>query len=211
MKTRVTIVGGGLSGLFTASELLAAGIDDIVLLDRDSEPGGVTRTIRRDGYELEPAATTLLLPNPHLTEVLDHLGAEVAPAIDGATRYLYTRGRLITLPSSPKAMLAPVVPWSAKLRAVVEPLVRTRASSPDESLEDFMRRRLGQDSERRWRGWRHRVSLQATRNACRPERRFRRSLPWRTPPVRSFEAVCSGSRVGHRDRFGPPLIFRSVG
>lgn len=145
MKTRVTIVGGGLSGLFTASELLAAGIDDIVLLDRDSEPGGVTRTIRRDGYELEPAATTLLLPKPHLTEVLDHLGAEVAPAIDGATRYLYTRGRLVTLPSSPKALLAPVVPWSAKLRAAAEPFVRTRASSPDESLEDFMRRRLGSE------------------------------------------------------------------
>ena len=143
MKTRVTVIGGGLAGLFTASELLAAGIDDIVVLDRDGQPGGVARTIRRDGYELEPAATTLLLPKPHLTEVLDHLGAEVAPAVDGGTRYIYTRGRLIALPSSPKALLAPVVPWSAKLRAVAEPLVRTRASSSDESLDDFMRRRLG--------------------------------------------------------------------
>jgi oxygen-dependent protoporphyrinogen oxidase len=143
MKTRVTVLGGGLAGLFTASELLAAGSDDLVLLDRDSQPGGVARTIRRDGYELEPAATTLLLPKPHLTEVLDHLGAEVVAAIDGATRYLYTRGRLVTLPSSPMALLAPVVPWSAKLRAVAEPLVRARASSPDESLDDFMRRRLG--------------------------------------------------------------------
>lgn len=139
---RVVIIGGGLAGMFTASELMAAGIDDVVVLERDREPGGLTRTIERDGFSLEPAAGTLLLPHPHLTPVLGRLGAEVVPAVDAGLRYVFTRGRLVALPSSPKAALAPLVPWSAKLRAVAEPFIRGRQLE-DESLDAFMRRRLG--------------------------------------------------------------------
>jgi protoporphyrinogen/coproporphyrinogen III oxidase len=140
---RAVVVGGGMAGLFTASELVEAGVDDIVVLDRDEQAGGVARTIRRDGYELEPGAGTLLLPNPHLSPVLDHLGIDLVPAIDAGIRYVYTRGRLVALPSSPKALVAPVVPIHAKLRAAAEPFIRVRKTSPDESLHDFLCRRLG--------------------------------------------------------------------
>ncbi|MEX0825845.1 MAG: protoporphyrinogen oxidase [Acidimicrobiia bacterium] len=139
---RVVIVGGGLAGLFTASELMAAGVDDVVVLDRGREPGGMTRTIQRDGFSLEPAAGTLLLPHPHLTPVLARLGAGVAAAVDGGLRYVFTRGRLVALPSSPKAAFAPLVPWSAKLRAAAEPLIKGRQVE-EESLDAFLRRRLG--------------------------------------------------------------------
>ncbi len=141
---RVVVVGAGLAGLFTASELVGSGVDEVLVVDRSATPGGVARTILRDGYSLEPAAGTLLLPHAHLTPVLERFGAEVVPAEpEAALRYLYTRGRMVALPSSPKAALAPLVPVSAKLRAVLEPLVRTASESDDESLDSFLRRRLG--------------------------------------------------------------------
>lgn len=145
MNVRVAIVGGGWAGLFTASELRAAGVDDVVLLDREPHPGGVARTIERDGYRLEPGAGTLLLPHPHLTPVLEHLDGEVVPAVDAGLRYVCTGERLVALPSSPKALAAPLVPWPAKFRAAAEPFIRTPPPGPDESLDSLMRRRLGSE------------------------------------------------------------------
>ncbi len=144
MTVRVVVIGGGLAGLFTASELMSAGIEDVFVLDESAEPGGLTRTIQRGGYSLEPAAGTLLLPHPHLTPLLGRIGADVIPVEPSATiRYVYTRGRLIAFPASPKAILAPLVPLTAKLRAAMEPFVRTPAHSADESLDSFLRRRFG--------------------------------------------------------------------
>ncbi len=144
MTVRVAVIGGGMAGLFTASELMSAGIEDVVVLDESATPGGLTRTIRRDGYSLEPAAGTLLLPHPHLSPLLARIGADIVPVEPmAAIRHVYTRGRLVPLPASPKAILAPLVPVTAKLRAAVEPLVRRRARSKDESLDSFLRRRFG--------------------------------------------------------------------
>ncbi len=144
MTVRVIVVGAGLSGLFTASELVGAGLDEVLVVDRSAEPGGVARTVRRDGYTLESAAGTLLLPHAHLTPVLERFGGEVMPAEpEAALRYVYTGGRMVALPSSPKAVFSPLVPVSAKLRAALEPFVRTPPRSEDESLDTFLRRRLG--------------------------------------------------------------------
>ena len=141
---RVAIVGGGLSGLFTAIELTRRGIDDVRVLEASESPGGVTNTIHRDGFALEPAAGTLMLPHAHLSPLLEHVGADVVPARSSASqRYVYTRDRLVALPSSPRALFAPLVPLSAKLRGAVEPFVRTPPQNPDESLDSFLRRRLG--------------------------------------------------------------------
>ncbi|MGF1668615.1 MAG: protoporphyrinogen oxidase [Acidimicrobiia bacterium] len=141
----MAIIGGGLAGLFTAIELIEHGIDDVVVFDEGSLPGGVARTIQRDGYSLEPAAGTLMLPNPHLTPLLQHIGVTVTPAPDAGIRYVYTRGRLVGLPSSPKAALSPLVSWSAKVRAAAEPFIRRPAEpDSDESLDSFLRRRFGQ-------------------------------------------------------------------
>ena len=45
-KPKIIVVGGGLGGLFTASELAAKG-RDVLVLDASPEPGGVARTIAR--------------------------------------------------------------------------------------------------------------------------------------------------------------------
>jgi len=47
---RVAIVGGGPSGLALASELTRAGIDDVVLLEREASAGGIPRHCRHSPF-----------------------------------------------------------------------------------------------------------------------------------------------------------------
>jgi len=143
-SARVVVVGGGLAGLFAASELVSMGIEDLLVLDRATVPGGVARTIHRHGYALEPAAGTLMLPHPHLSPIVERSGARVQPAEpESSLRYVYTGDRLVGLPSSPKALLAPLVPLSSKLRGAMELLIRNRVGTEEESLDSLMRRRFG--------------------------------------------------------------------
>lgn len=145
---RVVVVGGGLAGLFTASELVAAGVDDVVVVERGSLPGGVTRTISRDGYSLEPAASSFSLPHPHLSPILQRAGVEVVPARQADIRHVFVDGRLIALRPSPGALLAPVLSFPAKLRALAEPLVGLGPEPTEESLAGFCERRFGQAAGR---------------------------------------------------------------
>jgi protoporphyrinogen/coproporphyrinogen III oxidase len=143
---RVAIVGGGFAGLLTAHALLQRGIDDLVVLDRSDHPGGVARSISRDGYILEPAVGSLTLPHPHLSAILAPVSNQLRPAAETARiRHVWTRGRLVTPPTGPRAALAPIVPLRAKLRALLEPLVTEPPGGDDVSLDEFCRRRLGNE------------------------------------------------------------------
>lgn len=145
---RVVVVGGGLAGLFAASELVAGGVEDVVVVERDSLPGGVARTVSRHGYILEPAAGSLMLPHPHLSPILERAGVEVVPARQADIRHLFVDDRLVTLRPSPAALLAPVLSVPAKLRALAEPLVGRRPEIGEESLAGFCERRFGKGAGR---------------------------------------------------------------
>lgn len=138
----MAVVGGGLSGLFTAVELGRHGIETVVL-DAGASPGGVAATVTSDGFTVEPAAGAVTLPHPHLGPILDAAGVELTPAVDASLRYVVTGEGLVALPASPRALLSPVIPGHAKMRAAVEPLVRTGPIGDDETLATFMRRRFG--------------------------------------------------------------------
>jgi protoporphyrinogen/coproporphyrinogen III oxidase len=141
---RVVVVGGGLAGLFTASELVAAGVDDVVVVDAAEHPGGITRTIVEDGYSLEPAAGSFPLPHPALSPILERCDIDVVPARDASTRHVFVGGRLVPLRPGPGALLAPLVSLRAKASALAEPLRGRRSSDGlEESLAGFLRRRLG--------------------------------------------------------------------
>ncbi len=152
MTVRVAVVGGGLSGLLTATALAHVGVDEVIVLEGSPRPGGVAGTIRRDGYLVERAASTLRLPHPHLSPLLEVLGLDPLPVDPTASgRLVYTGGRLLDIPMSPRLVTSPIVGPVAKLRALVEPL-RGRGAGGDESLDAFLRRRFG-DGAGRMIGW----------------------------------------------------------
>jgi len=138
------VVGGGLAGLFTASELVAAGVDDVVVVDAAEHPGGITRTIVEDGYSLEPAAGSFSLPHPVLSPILERCDIDVVPARGASVRHVFVDGRLVPLRPGPSALLAPLVSLGAKASALAEPVRGRRAAdASEESLAAFLRRRFG--------------------------------------------------------------------
>lgn len=139
---RVAIVGGGLAGLFTATRLLQSGHDEVVVFEASESAGGVTRSVTRDGFSLEPGAGSFVLPHPHLSPLL--AGTHLRPAEPTARlRHVWMDGRLVTLKPGPAALAAPIVPVRAKLRGALEFLAAEPPGNDDESLEMFLRRRLG--------------------------------------------------------------------
>lgn len=138
---RVAIVGAGWAGLLTAANLRARGIEDIVLLEKSTAPGGVARTVRRDGYILEPAAGSFLLPQPGLAPFV--AGEVVVAAAN--ERHVWDGTTLVTIPPGPRAVLAPLASPLAKLRAGLEPLISEPPDRQEESLDRFLRRRFGNE------------------------------------------------------------------
>lgn len=142
----VVVVGGGLAGLFTASELIERGVDDVLVLEGSPVAGGVARTIDKDGFALEPAVGSFNLPHPHLTPLLIRAGVATASATQASIRYVYVDGRLVAIPISPRALLAPVLGVQSKLRVLLEPLVPAGRADADDSLAEFSRRRFGKQA-----------------------------------------------------------------
>lgn len=140
----VAIVGSGLAGLLTASHLVAAGVDDVIVLESSPQPGGVARTVARDGYILEPAAGSFILPHPQLSPTLADAPL-IAAAEAARIRHVWTGDRMVSLRPGPVAALAPLVSPRAKVRGLAELLVSQPPGDDDESLDRFCRRRFGNE------------------------------------------------------------------
>ena len=143
----VIVVGAGLGGLLVASEVARRGGHPLVL-EAGPVPGGVTATVHDENYLLEPAAGSFLLPHPHLTPILESVGASVVPAEPVAhRRFVYDRGELFEL-AGPTSLTTRLVSGRGKLRLLREPWVRSPATVIDEPLQSFLERRLGPEAGR---------------------------------------------------------------
>jgi oxygen-dependent protoporphyrinogen oxidase len=109
--------------------------------------GGMIGTDRRDGYLLERGPSTLLATSPRITALVTALGLNdriVLPSATAKRRYIVKQGRLETLPRSPlEALASPLLSTVGKLRVLAEPFVDARRESGQESLANFVNRRLG--------------------------------------------------------------------
>lgn len=138
------VVGGGLGGALAARAMDLAG-EDVTVLEAEAEPGGVARSIEVNGYRLEPAAGSLMLPHPVLDRLLDGLGVEVraAPAT-ARRRFVRHRNRTLEVGPGPGLLTSPLVSPVGKLRVMAEPFIP--AGPGEESLEGFLVRRLGREA-----------------------------------------------------------------
>lgn len=141
----VVIVGGGISGLALAHGLRARGAG-VTLLEAGPNLGGNIQTRSRDGFITEAGPNSFVDREPTLRQLAASLGIEdrIRTADPGAKRrYVYSRGKLRQVPTSPPALLkSDVVPLGAKLRMMGE-LFTPRAPDKDESLAEFGRRHVG--------------------------------------------------------------------
>lgn len=119
------IIGGGLSGLTVAHKLrLQKPHHRFVVVEQSGQTGGVIATHRDRGYTAEIGPHGFLDNCPESRQILAETGLDresvQAPLIE-FVRYVYLHGRLNLIPQTPKKILmAPLIPWQAKLRVLAE-------------------------------------------------------------------------------------------
>lgn len=142
----VVIVGGGISGLTTAFHLKQGGLR-VAVLEASKRVGGALETFVDGPWRFEMGPNTVLESDPSVGRLLREAGLEgekITASPSAKRRYLYKGGALVPLPSGPLGFLkTPLFPASAKLRLLKEPWIGRPDSGAEESIAQFVRRRLG--------------------------------------------------------------------
>jgi len=120
------------------------------VLEAGSDVGGVVRSVTVDGHgedlQLELGPQTLSTRDPALLEALRVLGLDAGMLeadAAGGRRYVVHRGVPVAVPHGPGGLVTtPLLSPGAKLRLLSEPF-RRRGGGAEESVAEFVRRRLG--------------------------------------------------------------------
>ena len=148
MTTDVAVIGGGISGLATAWELVRQGLD-VVVLERQANPGGNAVSERIGGFLMEHGPSTVDARAQVVTDVGRRLGldserCELGP--DVRNRYLAGKGRLKSIAPHPLGfLLSDYLSVGARLRLLAEGAIRRRHGEDDESIAAFSDRRFGRN------------------------------------------------------------------
>lgn len=154
---KITIIGGGISGLSTAwllrHKALEAGFElEITLLEKEQGVGGKIRSIKDSGYTCEWGPNGFLDSKPQTLELCKAIGVneKLHRSNDNARkRFIFSGGELHRLPENgPSFLKSRLISWPGKLRLALEPtpFIAAPPAGFDETLADFGRRRLGKEA-----------------------------------------------------------------
>ncbi|MCH7763571.1 MAG: protoporphyrinogen oxidase [Candidatus Marinimicrobia bacterium] len=148
MNKSIVIIGGGIAGLTAAFRLKEAGIK-VTLLEKNDRLGGVLYSYQKDGYLAELGPNSILETSPLVTELIQDIGLEkdkVYADDSSKTRYILRNKKPLPLPSSPLSFATtPLFSIMAKLRLIKEPFISAWDNQYEESLSQFVLRRLGRE------------------------------------------------------------------
>jgi len=163
---RVVIIGGGITGLAAAHRLLERCHEsgeqvDLKLLEASARAGGIVQTQERDGFLLESGPDSFISEKPAALELVKRLGLEsrlIETNEHHRRSFIVRQGRLLPVPEG-FHLLAPsrfwpfvksdIFSWSGKARMALDLLLPRRQenrSNAEESLAQFVRRRLGTEA-----------------------------------------------------------------
>ncbi len=160
---RVAIVGGGIAGLSAAYHLqegarASGAAIACTLIEGAPRCGGKIVTRRRDGFVVEGGPDSFLTQKPWAVELCRRLGlADQLVGTNDAGRkvYILWRGKMHRLPDGVLLIVptrfrpfifSSLISPLGKLRMGLDALIPPRRDGGDESVADFVRRRLGSEA-----------------------------------------------------------------
>ncbi|HEX9135498.1 MAG TPA: protoporphyrinogen oxidase, partial [Nitrospirota bacterium] len=159
---KIIIVGGGIAGLAAAVHLKAGAkahgkTVDVLLLEKDRRIGGKIITDKIDTFTVEGGPDSFLPEKIWTVNLARHLGLEsemLSTNDQFKGTYLYSKNQLHPLPDGVMLMVptmflpmakSSLISWPGKLRMGMEIFIPKRKAPGDESLADFVTRRLGRE------------------------------------------------------------------
>lgn len=164
---RVAVIGGGMSGLAAAHRLLERSRSadgcalDLILLEAGARTGGVIRTEQREGFLLESGPDSFISEKPEAIRLAERIGLAsrlIETNSQHRRSFIVRKGRLLPVPEGFQ-LLAPtrfwpfvttdIFSWTGKARMALDLLLPRRddrSGVDDESLAQFVRRRLGREA-----------------------------------------------------------------
>jgi protoporphyrinogen/coproporphyrinogen III oxidase len=144
------IIGAGITGLTIAFKLSRLGYS-VTVFEASMQAGGAIRSYRSDdGWLAEAGPNSIQDSDASVGELVDALGLRsrlMVASTEAKRRYIVRYGKPQLVPNSVlSAIRTPLFSMRAKLAVVTEPFRKgPQNESSDESLADFVRRRLGQE------------------------------------------------------------------
>lgn len=152
----VVVVGGGVTGLTAAYRLQRAQPDwRVTLLEAGERLGGNIVTVRENGFVIDGGPDSFVSTKPAALKLSKELGLEaelISTRPESRGVFLVHGGRLEAMPAG-MALGVPTRPgpllrsnllgWRSKLRLFAEPFMPAGEGDGDESVFDFLERRLG--------------------------------------------------------------------
>lgn len=163
---RLVIIGGGITGLAAAHRIAERAVEtgqkiELILLEAGSQLGGTIRTQHRDGFLLEAGPDSFISEKPEALELVRRVGLEsnlLETNKEHRRSFIVRDGRIRPVPEGFQ-LLAPERFWpfitsdvfslAGKARMALDLVIPRRANyngSADESLAQFVRRRLGREA-----------------------------------------------------------------
>lgn len=151
----VIIIGGGITGLSAAWEIQQTRpAATYALLEASERWGGkvASSLIEAEGHKflVDGGPDTLVTRKPETWALTSELGLEnqvTVPASETKNIYVLDDGQIQPIPLNPALFFStPLLTWRGRLRLMAEPFQPARRDDGDESLADFVTRRLGREA-----------------------------------------------------------------
>jgi oxygen-dependent protoporphyrinogen oxidase len=159
---RLVIVGGGIAGLATAYFVLeeAKKIGESIylqLLDEKDRVGGCILTEKVNGFVIEGGPDCFLYEKPWAFALCEKLGLEerILNTNENRRVFILSDGKFHELPEGFMLMVptsfmpfikSSLISWPGKIRMGMDLFIPKKKSGEEESLADFVKRRLGEEA-----------------------------------------------------------------
>ena len=142
------IIGSGIAGLTTAYKLQHSGYS-VNVFERGGRVGGAINTHSQNGWLAEYGPNTILETNTQIKTLITELGLDgekLYPNSMSSNRFIVKNGKLLPLPISPLAFISSsLFSAKSKFNIIREPFLPKWQNHYEESLSEFVLRRLGQN------------------------------------------------------------------